>query len=76
MLTRTEISQCYDIDTLTMEIKSLKDEIRWRQAAANKEFVKGSYLQASEDLRVTANLMATLGWVEDRVKILKRCMGL
>lgn len=76
MLNRKEISQCYDIDTLLIEIKTVKDEIRWRRAAADKEFDNESYLQASEDLRRTADLMANLGWLEDRVKSLRRCMGL
>lgn len=76
MLNRKEISQCYDIDTLSIEIKTVKDEIRWRRAAADKEFDNESYLQASDDLRKAADLIATLGWLEDRVKTLKRCMGL
>ena len=71
MMNRLDYVKCYDIHELEFERRELLNEIKSRKAAADKEFEDGAYLASVDDLRRLSELVANLGWCEDRIKTLK-----
>ena len=71
MMSRFDYVKCYDVHELEFERRELINEIKCRKAAADEAFDDEAYLASAGDLRRLAELVANLGWCEDRIKTLK-----